>query len=56
MRRINMLKDKNENILKINDSIYMSNIGVMYDGILKLSEIIENSKDTKIEKIIEKLY
>ncbi len=51
-----MLKDKNENILKINDSIYMSNIGVMYDGILKLSEIIENSKDTKIEKIIEDAY
>lgn len=39
----------NNNIEKINDSIFMSNIGVLYDGILKLSEILDSSPNTKCD-------
>lgn len=43
----------NKRIEKINDSIFMSNIGVLYDGIMKLAEIIDN-KTTNIDKTKKK--
>lgn len=52
---------KNKNIDKINNSIFMSNIGVLYDGILKLAEIIENQTTEveakeKLAKTIKEAY
>ena len=46
--------DNLEKIQKINDSIFMSNIGVLYDGIIKLDEIV--CCGTKIEEAIKSAY